>query len=178
MWIRFFLLLLALTVCNAPAWATPLLVGKQPTPVTLEGDLGGKVSGDPWRSDEIPKAGKVVSLFYIDPEERRSNEPLEEAYQIESLPKDKHLSFAIINMAAAWYPNSFISSELRKKQVQFPQAIYVMDMKKTLVKEWGLKDDSVNLVIFGKDGNPLLIKHGPLSKEEIPSVMKLIRDNL
>jgi predicted transcriptional regulator len=51
-------------------------------------------------------------------------------------------------------------------------------MKKTLVKEWGLKDDSVNLVIFGRDGKPLFLKQGAMTAAEITEAMNLIRTNL
>jgi predicted transcriptional regulator len=81
-------------------------------------------------------------------------------------------------MAAAWYPNSMINSQLKKKQEQFPRTTYVKDIKKTLVKDWELQDDSVNVVIFGRDGKPLFVKRGPMSAGEISDLMTLIRANL
>jgi len=81
-------------------------------------------------------------------------------------------------MAAAWYPNSVINNQLKKKQEQFPRTTYVKDLKKTLVKEWGLQDDSVNLIVFSKDGKPIFLKRGPLTPTEIQETMKLISSNL
>lgn len=164
-----------LTPC---AKSAPLVIGQTSSLIKLEGDLGGKVTGEIWSSDEIAKMGKIVSLFYVDPEEKKLNEPLEAAYEAAKLPPDKHASVAVINMAAAWYPNSMINSQLKKKQTQFPRTTYVKDMKKTLVKEWGLKDDGVNLVVFSRDGKPLFIKHGALTSAEILDLMKLINANL
>jgi predicted transcriptional regulator len=71
-----------------------------------------------------------------------------------------------------------INSQLKKKQEQFPRTTYVKDIKKTLVKEWELKDDSVNVVIFGRDGKPLFVKRGLMSAGEINDLMTLIRANL
>jgi len=57
-------------IYSSLAWSSPVVVGQLVPPITLEGDLGGKVSGEPWHSDEIAKQGKVISLFYVDPEEK------------------------------------------------------------------------------------------------------------
>ena len=81
-------------------------------------------------------------------------------------------------MAAAWYPNSLINSNIEAKQAKFPRTTYVKDQKKSLVKEWELQDDSVNLVVFGKDGKILFVKKGPMTTAEITSLLSLIATNL
>jgi predicted transcriptional regulator len=173
------LLSLIITATHSPGvFAGPIIIGQPASTIKLEGATGGKVTGEPWNSDDIAKIGKVVSLFYVDPEEKKHNEPLEEAYEKEHLPPDKHQGIAIINMAAAWYPNSMIDSQLKKKQEKFPRTIYVKDMKKALVREWDLQDDSVNLVVFGKDGKVIFAKKGAMSPDEISGLMKLIRSSL
>lgn len=177
MLIRTILLTIACLLSNM-TFASPLEVGQKPSTLKLDGDLGGKVTGESWSSEEIEKYGKVISLFYIDPEEKKLNEPLEAAYEAEHFQREKHQSIAIINMAAAWYPNSMIDSQLRKKQEKFPRTVYVKDVKKTLVGEWGLKDDSVNVAIFAKDGKLLYLKKGAMNPDEISELMKLIRANL
>ncbi len=169
---------LALLSLGDKGFGAALIVGQPPSLVKIDGEDGGKVSGEPWSSEEIAKLGKVVSVFYIDPEEKKLNEPVEEAYEKEKFPFEKHGSIAIINMAAAWYPNSMISSMLAKKQEKYPRTTYVKDMKKKLVKEWDLKDDSVNLLVFDKTGKVLYAKKGQMSPEEISELMKLIRANL
>lgn len=171
-------ILAALFPIFSTALSAPLAIGQAPTNIKLDADFGGKLSGEAWSSDEISKTGKIISLFYVDPEEKKLNEPLEAAYETAKFPADKHGSIAIINMAAAWYPNSMIASQLKKKQEKFPRTSYVKDMKKTLVKEWGLKDDSVNLVIFGRDGKPLFLKQGAMTAVEITEAINVIRANL
>ena len=177
--LRFFLISAVITSSIASgAVAAPITIGRSASPIKLEGAAGGKVTGEPWNSADIAKMGKVVSLFYVDPEEKKLNEPLEDAYDAEHFPADKHQGIAIINMAAAWYPNSMIDSQLKQKQEKFPRTIYVKDMKKSLVHEWDLQDDSVNIVVFGKDGKALFAKKGKMSPDEISGLMKLIRSNL
>lgn len=167
------LAILCTYLAHASAQAAELAVGQTPTPVKLEGELGGRISGEPWSSDELK--GEVFTLFYIDPEEKAANEPLEAAFKKEKIPKDHHKSVAIINMAAAWYPNSMIADTLAKKQKEFPDTVYVKDFKKILVSSWGLKDDSVNVVVFGKDGKVIYLKRGPSTDTEFPTIMKTIR---
>ena len=41
-------------------------------------------------------------------------------------------------MDATWLPNFAISSALEEKQEKYPNAIYVRDYDKILVKEWNL----------------------------------------
>ena len=174
---RLFGLLITLSFSYA-TFGAPLTVSENSTSIKLEGSAGGRVTGEPWSSEEIAKMGKIISLFYIDPEEKKLNDSVEKAYDNEHFPPEKHGSIAVINMAAAWYPNSLIDSQLKQKQEKYPRTIYVKDMHKTLVKEWDLKDDSVNVVIFGRDGKPLFIKRGAMTEQDIIAMMKIIRSNL
>lgn len=165
-------------LCANLAIASPLVVGVLPSTIALDGPLGAHVDGTAWTSDSIAKTGKVVSLFYVDPEERKLNEEVERAYDNMHFSKEKHGSIAVINMAAAWYPNSLINRDLAAKQAKYPRTTYVKDLKKSLVKEWGLQDDSVNIVVFGKDGKVIFIKKGPMSTAEIAPLLALISANL
>lgn len=172
--------ILAIFLCLAStsSLALPLTIGQTPPETKLAGDLGGRVSGEPWSSAELSKSGKVTSIFYVDPEEKKLNEPIEQAYEKEKFPFEQHASIAIINMAAAWYPNSMISSMLKQKQEKYPRTIYIKDMRKTLVSAWDLQDDSVNLIVFDKAGKVLYVKKGKMSPEETSELIKLIRANL
>jgi predicted transcriptional regulator len=173
----YYLFLGLIFLCLLPLKAVyGLEVGTTPPTITLEGDLGSRVDGKPWSSDELK--GRIVSLFYIDPDEKSLNEPLEAAYKKEEFPFDKHKSFAIINMDATWMPNGLIASKLKQKQEEFPQTTYVKDLKKSLVSKWGLKDDSINVVVFNKEGKILFFKKGPTTPEEISLLMKTIRAEL
>jgi predicted transcriptional regulator len=167
----FFAFLAIFSVC------TPLLgapkVGDKFPPAALSGEAGGKVDGSPWSSAEI--TGKIWAFFYVDPDKKSTNEKMEAALKAENFPKDKYSSMAVINMDATWLPNAAIASALADKQKEFPNVVYAKDLKKALVKQWGLKDDSYNVLVFNKDGSLLYYKADALSDADIKEMIGVIR---
>jgi YtfJ family uncharacterized protein len=167
--------LFALSFITAVAWAGAEL-GQVPPKVELKDKLGGRLDGTPWSSEELK--GKVHVLFYVDPDEKDTNNDTSEALDKEKFPKEKFQSVAIINMAATFMPNFLISSSLKEKQEKYPRTIYVRDYKKVLVKEWGLGDDSSDVLAFDKQGKVIFRKDGKLTPEEIQKLLKVIKENL
>ncbi len=144
--------------------------------VVLDKEDGGRIDGSSWSSDELKD--KVYVLFYVDPDEKDLNEHVADLIKKQNFPIDKMTSVGIINMAATWLPNFAIASSLKEKQKKFPNTIYVKDFKKILVKEWGLKDDSSNIIVFNKNGHVLIKILGKATLEEADKVITLIRSNL
>jgi predicted transcriptional regulator len=167
--------LFALFICSE-SFGQGLEVGKVPPILRLEGEIGARVSGQPWSSEELK--GNLFCLFYIDPEEKKHNEPVEVAFKKEQFPKEKLKSVAIVNMAAAWYPNSMIASQLEAKQKEFPDTVYAKDFKKELVKTWQLQDDNVNVALINREGVVIFLKKGPMNAGEIQELMDTVRKNL
>ena len=153
-----------------------LEVGSIPNTIVLEGETGAKINGESFSSDSL--TGKVHVLFYVDPDEKDMNEHVSTALKAEAFDRNKYASVAIINMAATWLPNFAIASSLEAKQEKYPNTIYVKDLQSVLVKEWDLKDDSSNVVLFGVDGKILFIKKGKLSDEETVELISIIKDHL
>jgi YtfJ family uncharacterized protein len=153
-----------------------LPLGVVPVTVELKNELGGRLDGSGWSSSEL--TGKVFSVFYVDPDEKDTNNAAADALKKEAFDAKNFASVAIINMAATWAPNFAIQSSLEKKQKEFPQALYLRDNKKVLVDKWKLKDDSSNIMVFGKDGKVLFAKDGKLSTAEVDTMIKTIKDNL
>ncbi len=165
-------LLFILWICNA--WS--LTLGDTPPSVVLEGKNGGLVDGSAWSSDMIK--GKVYVLFYVDPDERDTNNEFSDALKAKNFPSDKYASIAIVNMAATWMPNFLINSKLKKKQKKYPNAIYVKDKKKVLVKKWMLADDSSDILVFNKEGKLIFQNFGKLDSHQVEKVITLIENNL
>jgi YtfJ family uncharacterized protein len=165
---------LAVVFLNLPAHAIEM--GKIPPKVELKDKLGGKLDGTPWSSTELQ--GKVSVLFYVDPDEKDTNNDASEALLKEKFPEDKYQSFGIINMAATWMPNFAISAALKKKQERYPKTIYVRDYKKLLVKAWNIADDSSDVLAFDKKGQLIFKKEGKLDAAEIQTLIKTIREHL
>jgi len=164
----------AVVLLNQSAQAIEM--GKVPPKAELKEKLGGRLDGKPWSSAELQ--GKVSVLFYVDPDEKDTNNDASEALNAEKFPSDKYQSFGIINMAATWKPNFAISSALKDKQKRYPKTIYVRDYKKVLVKAWNIADDSSDVLAFDKKGELIFRRDGKLTAAEIQTLIKVIRDHL
>jgi YtfJ family uncharacterized protein len=172
--VKWLFVVFAVVLLNQSAQAIEM--GKIPPKVELKEKLGGRLDGTPWSSEELQ--GKVSVLFYVDPDEKDTNNDASEALNKEKFPEDKYQSFGIINMAATWLPNFAISSALKDKQKRYPKTIYVRDYKKVLLKAWNIADDSSDVLVFDKKGVLIFRKDGKLNAEEIKTLLKVIRDHL
>ncbi|MGZ6276731.1 MAG: YtfJ family protein [Syntrophales bacterium] len=172
--VKWLIPVLAVFLMNQAARAVE--IGEIPPKVELKEKLGGRLDGEPWSSEELQ--GKVHVLFYVDPDEKDTNNDASEALDREKFPGDKFQSVGIINMAATWLPNFAISSALKDKQKRYPRTTYVRDYKKVLVNAWKIADDSSDVLAFDKKGRLIFRKDGKLTAEEIQSLIKVIRDHL
>jgi YtfJ family uncharacterized protein len=169
-------LIFVLTAFLINQTALAVEMGEIPPKAELKEKLGGRLDGKPWSSEEL--RGKVHVLFYVDPDEKDTNNDASEALDKEKFPSDKLQSVGVINMAASWLPNFAISSSLKDKQKRYPRTIYVRDYKKTLVNAWKMADDSSNVLAFDRQGKLIFRKDGKLTTEEIRTLIKAIRDHL
>ncbi len=167
--------LFAVSLFPATAWAGAE-VGQVPLKVELKDNLGGRLDGKPWSSDELK--GKIHVLFYVDPDEKDTNNDASDALDKEKFSAEKFQSVAIINMAATFMPNFLISSSLKEKQEKYPRTLYLRDYKRVLVQQWNLADDSSDVLAFDKSGKVIFRKDGKLTSEEIQKLVKVIKDNL
>ncbi len=153
-----------------------LMLGQTPPEVTLSGKNGGLVDGTPWSSQMLK--GKVHVLFYVDPDKKDLNEAFSEALKARAFPHDRYSSVAIVNMAATWMPDFAIEAKLKAKQKKYPNAIYVKDKKKVLVKKWALEDDNSDILVFDREGRLIFQHAGRLEADQIEKVLALIAHNL
>ena len=154
-----------------------LPIGEIPPKVVLKDDLGGRLDGTQWSSEELV-SGKVIVLFYVDPDESELNNHVSDALKAENYPKEKYGSIGMANMAATWLPNFAINMKLKSKQEQYKSTVYVKDLDKTLVKKWGLSDDKSEVVVFGKDGNVIYSVDGIFTDAQVKEIVKVVWDNL
>jgi YtfJ family uncharacterized protein len=172
--VKWLIFVLAIILITQAAQAVE--IGEISPKVELKEKLGGRLDGKPWSSEELQ--GKVHVLFYVDPDEKDTNNDASEALDREKFSSHKFQSVGIINMAATWLPNFAISSALEDKQKRYPKTIYVRDYKKVLVNAWKIADDSSNVLAFDKQGKLIFRKDGKLTTEEIQTLIKVIRDHL
>lgn len=165
-----------LSIFMTPQPAPAVELGQLPPKVELQEKSGGRLDGTPWSSDELK--GKIHVLFYVDPDEKDTNNEASEALDKEKFPAEKFQSVAVINMAATWMPNFAISMSVEDKQKKYPRTIYVRDYGKALVGAWKIADDSSNVLAFDRQGRLIFRKDGKLSADDIRAMIKAIKDNL
>jgi len=154
-----------------------LEIGKKPKEITIEGENGGLVADDSaWNSSSIKD--KVYVMFYVDPDEKDTNNPFSAALKAKEFDRTKFGSLGVINLAATWKPDFIIEKLLKSKQEEFPHTIYVKDKNSVVVKEWKIEDDASNILIFSKDAKLLFYKSGAMSEDEIQTALKIVEDNL
>ena len=153
-----------------------LTLGTPPPEVTIGGDDGSTVGGESWSSSSL--RGKVHILFYVDPDEKETNNALSEALKAKAFDRSRYGSVAVINMAATWLPNFAIASSLRAKQEKYPDTLYVKDKRRRLVHDWGIADDSSDVLLFDKDGTLLYVHEGKVDAQGIDTVITLIEEHL
>ncbi len=168
--------LLAGTFSLSSMGLAALEMNKAAPEITLSGDEGGRLDGTPWSASEIKD--KVFVMFYVDPDEKDLNEDVADAIKAKGFAEDKFASIAIINMDATWKPNTFISSALKSKQEKFPRTIYVKDMHRSLVKQWGFSDDSYCIALFNQKGELVFRKDGKFSEQEKTDLLNLIQTTI
>jgi len=153
-----------------------LNIGEVPKSIIIDEKNGGYLDGTAWCSSMIKN--KIYIVFYVDPDEKDTNNELYETLKAKNYKGTKFSSIAIINLKATWLPNFFIESTLKEKQKEYPDTIYVKDKGKVLVKEWGLEDDSSDILLFDKEGKLLYSYAGKLDEFEIEKVVALIDENI
>ena len=154
-----------------------LPIGEIPPKIVLKDDLGGRIDGTQWSSEELVSE-KVIVLFYVDPDESELNNHVSDALKAENYPKEKYGSIGMANMAATWLPNFAINMKLKSKQEKHKETVYVKDLDKTLVKKWGLSDDNSDVIVFGKDGRVLYSVDGKFTDAQVKEIVKVVWDNL
>ena len=168
---------LMILLLSALPLSAELPIGVIPPKIVLEGDLGGRLDGSAWNSEELI-SGKVMVLFYVDPDESDLNNHVSDALKAENFPLDKYGSLGVANMGATWLPNFAINIKLKSKQAKHKATIYVKDLEKTFVKSWGLNDDDSDIILFGKDGKVLYSYDGKFSDAQVKELIQVVKDNL
>jgi predicted transcriptional regulator len=155
-------------------YAGQLTAGKTAPSVSISGYLGGYVKDSSEFKVEDLK-GKMQIIWYVDPDEKDLNEYAVEELRSASFPKEIVGSVAIINFDATVIPNFILGGVIEDSQKENKNTIYVKDMEKTFIKEWGLKDNSSNVIVLAEDLKVLYWFGGKLNKEETQKMLAAVR---
>jgi len=125
-----------------------LELGNKLPDIALANKDGGYLDSTQWSSNDMD--AKVNIIFYVDPDLKDLNDDFAQDLQDLHLSSKELKVFVIINMQASWIPNILIDSVLESKQKKFPEAHYVKDNHRMLVKKWNFKDDAYDIVAVDK----------------------------
>lgn len=121
--------------------------------------------------------GKVLSVFYVDPDKKDVNGHVEDA-----LLKDpglernvRYKGLGISNLKASNMPNFLIKSVIKNKQEK-TRAVILLDDDYKMIKLWGLKNHTSSVVILDKDRICRYVYNGKLPPAEVEKVLKIIKE--
>ena len=169
-----FTLLLVLLWTVSTAVAGELKVGDKATDFKLK-DANGKE----YSLDHPQFKGKVLYIAYVDPDEKDTNNHVEDTLVKErdsgGLDKARYEGFGIANLKATNLPNFIIKALIKSKQEK-TGAIVLLDYDYTILNLWGLKNDSSDGVVLDKDRICRYIFNGKLPPEELVKMIQIIKE--
>lgn len=121
--------------------------------------------------------GRVMSIFYVDPDEKDMNVHVEDALLKDPGldRKTRYKGLGITNMKATALPNFLIKGIVKSKQEK-TGAIILLDDDYTILNLWGLQNDSSNVVIVDKERICRYLYKGKLPPEEVAKVIEIIKE--
>ena len=169
-----FALLLALLWIASSAVAAELKVGDKASDFKLKDSAGKEYS-----LDHPQFKGKVLYIGYVDPDEKDTNNHVEDALKKEreagGLDKARYEGFGIVNLKATIMPNFLINSAIKSKQEK-TGAIIILDYDYTILNQWGLKNDASNVVVLDKERICRYVNSGKLPPEELAKMIQIIKE--
>jgi uncharacterized protein len=171
--IVFALFLVLLWIVSSVA-AAELKVGDKAPDFKLKDSTGKEYSLDHPRFKD-----KVLYIGYVDPDEKDTNNHVEEALKKErdsgGLDKTKYEGFGIANLKATNLPNFIIKMLIKSKQEK-TGAIVLLDYDYTILNQWGLQNDSSDGVILDKERICRYVFNGKLPPEELTKMIQIIKE--
>ena len=167
------LVLLALVWTVSVSLAAELKVGDKAPDFKLKDSTGKEYS-----LDHPQFKGKVLYIAYVDPDEKDTNNHVEDALKKErdsgGLDKTRYEGFGIVNLKASMMPNFLIKSAIKSKQEK-TGAIILLDLDYTILNLWGLKNDSSDVVVLDKERICRYVYNGKLPPEELAKMIQIIK---
>ena len=169
-----FVVLLSLVWTVSIAVAAALTVGSKAPDFKLKDSIGKEYS-----LDHPQFKGKVLYIAYVDPDEKDTNNHVEDALKKErdsgGLDKTRYEGFGIVNLKASVMPNFLIKSAIKSKQEKTGATI-ILDYDYTILNQWGLKNDSSEVVVLDKERICRYVYHGKLPQEELVKMIQIIKE--
>jgi predicted transcriptional regulator len=170
---RWVAVLATIVLTYSTAVAAELKVGDRAADFNL---MDGK--GQEYTLEAVDFQGKVLSIFYVDPDEKDMNEHVSEALKKAAddkvLDRTYYKGFGITNLKASWKPNFVIKAIVKSKQKKYDTVI-LLDYDFSILNLWGLENDSSNLVVLDKKRVCRYVYRGRIPESEIPTIIQIIK---
>jgi uncharacterized protein len=167
-------ILLALFSTLALSAAAELKVGDKAPDFNMKDTTGKEYSLEDPRFK-----GKVLYIAYVDPDERDTNNHVEDALMKErdsgALDKTRYEGFGFANLKASALPNFLIKTFIKSKQEK-TGAVVLLDYDYTILNLWGLKNDSSEIVVLDKERICRFKYSGKLPPEELEKMIRIIKE--
>lgn len=153
-------------------FAAELKVGDKAPDFSLK-DSSGKV----YSLTSAEFQGKVLSVFYVDPDEKDLNAHVENALlKAPGLDRNtRYKGLGISNLKASKLPNFIIKSVIKNKQEK-TGAVILLDYDYTVLHSWGLRNNSSSVVVLDKERICRYVYNGKLPSAEVEKVLKTIKE--
>lgn len=136
-------------------------------------------TGKEYRLDHPQFKGKVLYIAYVDPDEKDTNNHVEEALKKEreagGLDRTRYEGFGIVNLKASGLPNFIIKASIKSKQEK-TGAIILLDYEHGILNLWGMKNDSSDVVVLDKERICRYVHHGKLPQDEVTKMIGIIKE--
>jgi len=169
-----FVTLLMLVSTVAVSFAAELKVGDRAPDFNMKDSTGKEYSLEDPRFK-----GKVLYIAYVDPDERDTNNHVEDALIKEkdsgALDKTRYEGFGFANLKATSLPNFLIKALIKSKQEK-TGAVVLLDYDYTILNLWGLKNDSSEIVVLDKERICRFKYSGKLPPEELVKMIRIIKE--
>ncbi|MGD0021053.1 MAG: YtfJ family protein [Smithellaceae bacterium] len=154
------------------AWAGELKIGEMAPNFSLQ-DYSGKV----YTLDSQEFQGRVISIFYNDPDKKTWNRHVEDALlKDDGLDrKNNYMSLCITNLKASKLPNMIIRRVIKSRQEKTGSVI-LLDSDYNIIKAWGLKNYSSDIVVLDKERICRYVYNGKLPPEEVEKLISVIKE--
>ncbi len=155
-----------------PVCADELQVGDKATNFILQ-DASGKA----YSLESAEFQGKVISVFYVVPSKKNWNKHVEEALEnnFELDRGNNYINIYISNLKASKMPDLVIKRAMKNKQ-ENTDSLILLDRDYTLIKLWGMKNYSSNIVVLDKDKICRYKYSGKLPPEEVDKLIAVIKE--
>ena len=144
--------------------------------INISGDSGGYANGDTWDSNNL--LDKINVILYLDPSKMSDVEKFLSILDKEKFDNQKVTITYIINTDATPTPNFMIKSKIKKKSKNNKNISYILDNERILIQQWGLIENSANVIILNKLNQKLYYCSSIMDDNQIEIALNIIKNEI